>query len=209
MIKILFFDVGSTLVDETLCYQERFLHFAKQTNLSLEEVEKEIIDLIQLNQEAEKVFAEKHHCEVSFWNSEKERLYDDVIPFLEKWSKTYLLGIIANQSYGLEDRLQKWNIRKYFSYIISSSDVQIKKPDKQIFLEALKKASIKANEAFMIGDRLDHDIFPASSLGMKTIWVKTGIGQYGSLSSGKTVDGIANHFGEIDEILSNFKDEQS
>ena len=31
-----------------------------------------------------------------------------------------------------------------------------------------------------IGDRLDNDILPAQSLGMKTVWVRQGLGAYGN-----------------------------
>ena len=39
-------------------------------------------------------------------------------------------------------------------------------------------AGCGAQEAVMIGDRLDNDIFPAKKLGMKTIWIRQGFSIY-------------------------------
>lgn len=50
------------------------------------------------------------------------------------------------------------------------------KPDIRIFEYALDKANCIPQDACMIGDRLDNDILPAKSLGMKTVWIKQGFG---------------------------------
>ena len=60
---------------------------------------------------------------------------------------------------------------KYFKFMILSEEVGYKKPDIEIFQLALDKARIEAADAWMIGDRLDTDVVPARSLGMKTIRV--------------------------------------
>ena len=46
----------------------------------------------------------------------------------------------------------------------------------RIFEIALSKADCKAEEAVMVGDRLDNDIVPANKIGMKTVWIKQGFG---------------------------------
>lgn len=50
------------------------------------------------------------------------------------------------------------------------------KPDKRLFEIALEKAKCSAQEAVMIGDRLDNDIAPAKALGMRTLWIQQGFG---------------------------------
>ena len=37
-------------------------------------------------------------------------------------------------------------------------------------------ADCRPENAVMVGDRLDNDIFPAKSLGMKTVWLRRGFG---------------------------------
>ncbi|MCM0650254.1 HAD family hydrolase [Clostridium swellfunianum] len=106
---------------------------------------------------------------------------------MQSLSQKYKLGIIANQTDGLEDRLISWGIFKYFSYIISSWDYQIMKPNTKLFQIAIEKSGCNASETVMVGDRLDNDIFPAKAVGMKTIWIKQG---FGGMQSPKTEEYI-------------------
>lgn len=41
---------------------------------------------------------------------------------------------------------------------------------------------MKLINAIMIGDRIDNDIIPAKLLGMYTIWIKQGFGQYWNIT---------------------------
>ncbi|MDE5911358.1 MAG: HAD family hydrolase, partial [Clostridia bacterium] len=93
---------------------------------------------------------------------------------LDNLSKKFSLGIIANQSGNLSKRLQDWKIDKYFSTIISSCDYGFSKPDERLFLAALEKSNCAPNNAVMVGDRLDNDIFPANKLGFLTVRIKQG-----------------------------------
>ena len=52
------------------------------------------------------------------------------------------------------------------------------KPDRRIFEKALEMAGCTPEDAAMIGDRLDNDIYPAKMLGMKTVWVRQGFAVY-------------------------------
>ena len=108
------------------------------------------------------------------YKSEFETLYDDALNVLEKLSKKFRLGIIANQSGDLSARLYSFGIDEYFSTVISSSDYGIAKPDKRLFTIALEKSGVKAHNAVMVGDRLDNDILPANELGFTTVHIKQG-----------------------------------
>jgi len=59
-----------------------------------------------------------------------------------------------------------------FSNVIFSSDFGYKKPDPRIFLEATKLLGMKPEEVMFIGDNLDHDIIPASKLGMRAMHIE-------------------------------------
>ena len=96
---------------------------------------------------------------------------------LSELKKNYKLGVIANQCEDLYGRLDKLHIAKYFDLIVSSHDVKLEKPDKRIFYLALEQANCLAEEAVMIGDRLDNDVAPANELGFKTVRIKQGIGR--------------------------------
>lgn len=110
-----------------------------------------------------------------------KKVYEGVPRILEALSKNYRLSVLANQSAETEWRLQKYGICQYFDLIISSAEIGFSKPDLKIFEIALDKAGCAPSEAYMIGDRLDNDIEPATRLGMRTIWVRQGVFAGGSL----------------------------
>ena len=91
-------------------------------------------------------------------------------------------------------------IGEYICLTVSSAEAGIAKPDPTIFRLALEQANCAAENAVMIGDRLDNDIIPAKQLGMHTIWVKQG---FGGMADIKNTENIADHTVEsIGEILS-------
>jgi len=100
------------------------------------------------------------------------RPYPEVIDVLEYLRHRYDLGVIANQHRNVRKHLEKtWNLAKYFKFMILSEEVGFRKPDREIFLLALDRARAEPQDAWMVGDRLDADVAPAKSLGMKTVRV--------------------------------------
>ena len=156
-MKVLFFDVGYTLVNEDSVWEDRCREQAQ-------------------TEEAPAV--------------------------IKQLSEKYELEIIANQLDGLKERLEDFGLLQYFKYIISSWDVQVMKPDIRIFECALDKANCTPQEACMIGDRLDNDILPAKSLGMKTVWIKQGFGVLQKpLSKSEEPDYTINNLAELLKIF--------
>lgn len=175
-IKWIFFDVGSTLVDETLAYDHRAMDMLKSTNISFEEFDSKRRELSKLGYDGNSAAIKFFDLKKTPWHSEDEDIYSDAPNVLDELKKSgYNLGIIANQQDGLKRRLDKWGILNYFDIIISSSDTGVSKPDKSIFEKAIAKSKCTPAECFMIGDRLDNDIIPASEIGMKTIWIRHGL----------------------------------
>lgn len=79
------------------------------------------------------------------------------------------MGFIANQSEDIVDIMEKSGLMQFFKVRIISDSVKFSKPDPRIFQLALEGAARPAGECIMVGDRLDTDICPAKSLGMKTV----------------------------------------
>lgn len=189
----IFFDLGSTLVDERECYKIRYYEMIRDTDITLEELESKIIEFACTNSKADHEAARFFGLEIPKWRKESERLYPETESVLKYLAdKGYRLGIIANQSSGTEERLRNWGILKYFSVILASAEEGVSKPDPEIFLRALKKASVDPENAVMIGDRIDNDIIPARQLGMQTVWIKQGFAKYSKFVSvaDYTVDSI-------------------
>ncbi len=179
-IKYIFFDLGYTLVNEDAVWQKRCLEQsqtdqAKAIGVTAERLLQDIADAsVQFKSQFKSVIEKYAFTFSAPYRNELETLYDDTIPVLEKLSNNFCLGIIANQSGDLSIRLREWKIDKCFSTVISSSDYDFSKPDERLFIAALKKSGVTANECAMVGDRLDNDIFPANKLGFTTVRIKRG-----------------------------------
>ena len=109
------------------------------------------------------------------WHNEDETLFPDAVPTLTELKRRgFKLGIIANQKPGMRERLKNWNLLEYFDVLAISSELGMEKPDPEIFKWALKQANCPAQNAAMVGDRLDNDIVPANQIGMFSIRVLRG-----------------------------------
>ena len=96
----------------------------------------------------------------------------DVI--LEKFKNVGLtIGLVSNSIFPERFHLtemEQFGLLKYFDFTIFSSSVKTRKPGKEIFDMALKKANITASEAIFVGDRFDADIAGAINAGIVSVW---------------------------------------
>lgn len=177
-IEWLFFDIGSTLVDESKCYENRYLKAIQDTDITYDELLDKVVEFSKQNRNGDHPAIEYFGLKLPKWDKESERLYPDTAFVLSELSKKYHIGIIANQSLGTEIRLDKWGILKYIDLVIASAEEGVAKPNPDIFKIALSKAECSEQNAVMIGDRIDNDIAPAKTIGMKTIWIRQGFARY-------------------------------
>lgn len=177
-IKWIFFDIGSTLVDESVAYRNRILRTIANTDISYDDFYQRTVEISKQDQSAYKYIIEEYGLKKAPWNSEDEFVYPEAEDCLSELSKYYKIGIIANQELGSEQRLEKLGLLKYIDLVIASAEEGVAKPDLRIFQIALDRADCKPEEAVMVGDRIDNDIIPANRIGMKTVWIKQGFGKY-------------------------------
>lgn len=201
-IQWIFFDVGSTIMDERLAYEHRMRDIAALANITYDSVYETAIEFYRQNQKGDLETAKKYGVELTKWHTEDELLYSDAVECLEQLSNKYKLGIIANQSLGTRDRLAQHGILQYFDLVIASAEEGCAKPDKRIFEIALERSCCPARSAVMVGDRIDNDIVPAKALGMRTIWIKQGFGQYWNITrESERPDCEVSHLTELCSIL--------
>lgn len=202
-IKWLFFDIGSTLVDETDCVKKRCEVIIDSNNIDRQEFYDRVEECAKTDSYAVRAAALYYGAEIPRWYGELEKLYPDTKMILEALSKKYKLGVIANQSLGTKERLDNWNIGKYFDVVVASAEAGCAKPDLKIFNLALEQAGCKPNDAVMIGDRLDNDIVPAKQIGMKTVWVRQGFAKYQIIcNESEQPDFIIDSISNILDILA-------
>nr|MBQ4320481.1 HAD family hydrolase [Clostridia bacterium] len=201
-IKWLFFDVGSTLIDESLAYEHRLREIAELSGKEYSSVYKTAIGLYKQNKKGDLETARLLGIKLTEWHEEDERLYGDAAVTLGKLSTVYNIGIIANQSPGTKKRLEKHGILQFINTVVASAEEGVSKPDKRIFKIALERSNCPPENAVMIGDRIDNDIVPAKILGMHTIWIKQGFGRYWNISSEDEMpDAIVDSLTELCNIL--------
>lgn len=180
-VKYIFFDIGYTLVNEDnvwikRCKEQAQTQQALDWGITADTLMQDVKTAsLQFKSQWKSVIAKYGFTQSAKYKSDLETLYDDTRFVLEKLSKKFSLGIIANQSSDLMERLHSWDIDKYFSTVVSSADYGISKPDERLFTIALQKSNCPAHSAVMVGDRLDNDILPANKLGFQTVRIKQGL----------------------------------
>jgi putative hydrolase of the HAD superfamily len=99
-------------------------------------------------------------------------LFEGTFEILEYLKGKYELHIITN---GFEEiqtkKMESSRILDYFSTLVTSESVGVKKPNPKVFNYALEKANAQSNNSIMIGDSIEADIEGALSVGMKAIHV--------------------------------------
>lgn len=116
-------------------------------------------------------FANSYFRLVAEQKKEVFQLYAEVIPVLEKLASQYELGIVSNSSgYNIE----KSPLADYFTdqKIVTPDKTGHRKPDPQIYFEALKRWKVQASECVMVGNSWKNDIVSASKAGIDGIWIR-------------------------------------
>ena len=121
-IEWIFFDVGSTLVNEEKVYCHRLQDIADAAGEPFEKIYNMAIDLYKNNKKGDLELTRKYKVSGSKWYLEEEELFEDTEETLKALSLKYKIGIIANQSLGTAERLEKFGIKKYIDLIIASAE---------------------------------------------------------------------------------------
>ena len=104
-------------------------------------------------------------------------------PVIAQLAEKYPLVLVSNFYGNIETILADFHL-EFFSHIVESAVVGVRKPDPQIFqlgVDALRHATGKTAEELptsdilVVGDSFSKDIVPATKIGCQTVWIK-GIG---------------------------------
>lgn len=96
--------------------------------------------------------------------------WPDTIPALEQLQQKSRLCIISN----VDDDLfavTRAKLRAKFDHIITAAQAQAYKPSLKIFQLALRRIGVPPERILHVGQSIYHDVLPAQSLGMSTVWV--------------------------------------
>jgi 2-haloacid dehalogenase len=105
--------------------------------------------------------------------------FPDTVAALRKLKSRYKLAIISN----IDDRLFEATARALevpFDWVITAQQVGAYKPSARVFECALEQFGIDRKKILHVAQSLYHDIVPAKSLGIATVWVNRRKGRKGS-----------------------------
>ncbi len=101
----------------------------------------------------------------------KLALYEDVLSnFALLRERGYNVGIVSNVPNTSKVLTQELGLDGNIDFAVTSSEAGSEKPDRRIFLEALRRAGdIAPSDAMMIGDQIESDILGAEAAGITPI----------------------------------------
>jgi HAD superfamily hydrolase (TIGR01549 family) len=91
----------------------------------------------------------------------------------------YRMGLISNagDDQDVQQLARRFDIAKYFDFILTSAACSYRKPHRRIFELALSNWYFLPSEAVMVGDNLDADVRGAQSVGLYAIWISRRAGK--------------------------------
>ena len=100
-VKWVFFDLGSTLIDETAADTRGIKEMILGTDVTEEAYREKRLEMIREGKNGDLSAIEYFALSKTPWHSEDEVPYPDAVPVLTKLrQRGYKLGVIANQNYG-------------------------------------------------------------------------------------------------------------
>lgn len=100
----------------------------------------------------------------------RQKVYN-ATPVIEYLSEKYPLVLVSNFYGNINTVLNDFGIGKYFTAVIESAVVGVRKPDPSIFTLGVERFSSLARELVVIGDSYTKDIAPGKKAGCQTIWI--------------------------------------
>lgn len=115
---------------------------------------------------AARVFTEFQKFSMSFV------LYEDCLPTLKKLKgRGLILGMLSNITRDATKLCQELGLTPYLDFAITSQEVGAEKPHPAIFLAALERAGVKANQAMYVGDQYELDVVGARGVDINPVLI--------------------------------------
>jgi putative hydrolase of the HAD superfamily len=101
------------------------------------------------------------------------KLYGGVLETLAILKEKYKLALVSNCAVGADRLIRSLGLGDFFRCIILSYQVGVRKPDRRMYLEALKCLRLEAQECVFVADEIS-DLEGAREIGLVTILVRQG-----------------------------------
>lgn len=91
---------------------------------------------------------------------------------LDYLSGKYPMVLVSNFYGNISTVLKDFGLDRYFSKIIESAVVGVRKPDPRIFSLGVEALGLRPEETLVVGDSYSKDIVPAEKIGCHVAWLK-------------------------------------
>ena len=115
---------------------------------------------------------------------------------LQLLSQSYPLALVTNFYGNIRTVLEDFHIAQYFTDVIESAVVGVRKPDPAIFVLGVRSLGFDAAQIVAVGDSYTKDIVPAKEAGCQTVWLKKGL-QWEETPETDKADMMIEHFEEL------------
>jgi beta-phosphoglucomutase len=101
-----------------------------------------------------------------------DRLYGDVLPTLTALRVLEMpMGVLSNFGVQLRDVLRRFDLLRYFEFVVVSAEVGLAKPDRRIFELVAERAAHPADRLLYVGDHVGDDIEGARGAGLDAVLI--------------------------------------
>ncbi len=156
--------------------------------------------LVQNNFLAEADYEHTIHAVANDCNAFAQKAIDAARPVLENLSSVYKIVLVSNFYGNILTVLKHFGLENYFSSVVESAVVGIRKPDAAIFTYGAEALCLPPENCVVIGDSYPKDIVPGKKAGCKTIWLK-GQGWGKDPDDIAAADIIIKSFAELRQVI--------
>jgi 2-haloacid dehalogenase len=115
------------------------------------------------------------------------QVWPDTVAALNKLKSHYRLAIISNIDDDLFQMTRR-HLQVNFDSVVTAEQARCYKPGPKIFNLALERIGASRNRILHVGQSIYHDVLPAQSLGLATVWVNRSSARVG-VGAVKRADG--------------------
>jgi HAD superfamily hydrolase (TIGR01549 family) len=178
-IRLVVFDVGETLVDETRMWGEwadwlgvtRLAFFAALgAVIAARQHHREVYSLVRPGID---IAQERAARGAAMTRIEARDLYPDAVPCLTRLRAAgYRIGLAGNQPADAETQIRALGLA--VDFVASSARWGVEKPNPEFFRRIIAESGVMPSHIAYVGDRLDNDVLPAVDAGMVGIFLRRG-----------------------------------
>lgn len=121
-------------------------------------------------------------------------------PVVKELASRYKLVLVSNFYGNIQTILKDFGLMGYFTDIVESSVVGVRKPDPAIYQLGVDAMGMEADKVLVVGDSFSKDVLPAKKVGCKVVWLK-GEGWGGEVTNDSLPDVIITDMAQLVEML--------